>query len=166
MLTSDTAVPSWHEVGRDLPFVFVGSAAAAAGGLGLAAAPLDQSGAARRLAVGGALLDLAAQRLMLRRAGLAAEPYEQGRAAAYDRAARALTAAGALGAAVTGRSRVGSAVAGAALLAGSWCTRFAVFHAGVQSAEDPRYTVVPQRERVEARREAFAQADAARRAAG
>ncbi|MDQ4070679.1 MAG: polysulfide reductase, partial [Actinomycetota bacterium] len=32
---------------------------------------------------------------------------------------------------------------------GSVCTRFAVFHAGRQSAEDPKYTVVPQRRRVD-----------------
>ena len=163
VLTSHSAVPAWHDVGRDLPFLFVGSAAASGGGLGLLAAPLAETRPARRLAVAGAALDLAADRLMRRRAGMTAEPYEQGRAGRYHSAATALTAAGALGAVVTGRSRLGSGLAGAALLAGSWCTRFAVFHAGVQSAEDPRYTVVPQRERVEARREAFVQADATRR---
>ena len=36
--------------------------------------------------------------------------------------------------------------AGAALMAGSACLRFGVFHAGIASTEDPRYTVVPQRE--------------------
>ncbi|MGH9266250.1 MAG: NrfD/PsrC family molybdoenzyme membrane anchor subunit, partial [Acidimicrobiales bacterium] len=45
------------------------------------------------------------------------------------------------------RSRAAAVAAGAALLAGSACTRFAIFHAGVQSAADPRYTVVPQRAR-------------------
>lgn len=34
---------------------------------------------------------------------------------------------------------------GLALLAGSACTRFGVFAAGIASAEDPKYTVVPQR---------------------
>ena len=38
---------------------------------------------------------------------------------------------------------------GLALLAGSACTRFGVFAAGVASAEDPKYTVVPQRERLD-----------------
>ena len=37
VLLADTATPSWHEAHRELPFVFVGSAAAAAGGLGLLA---------------------------------------------------------------------------------------------------------------------------------
>lgn len=50
------------------------------------------------------------------------------------------------------RSRVAAAAAGAALLAGSALTRFAIFEAGLNSAKDPRYTVVPQRQRLEARR--------------
>jgi hypothetical protein len=41
-------------------------------------------------------------------------------------------------------------VAGGCLVAGSVLTRFAIFKAGVVSAEDPKYTVVPQRERVAA----------------
>jgi hypothetical protein len=60
-----------------------------------------------------------------------------------------LTAAGALGALVGRRSRLVSSVAGAALLAGSACTRFGIFEAGQASARDPRYTVVPQRARIE-----------------
>ncbi|MYW06686.1 polysulfide reductase, partial [Streptomyces sp. SID3343] len=36
-------------------------------------------------------------------------------------------------------------------LAGSVCTRFGVFAAGMASAEDPRYTVLPQRERLATR---------------
>jgi hypothetical protein len=47
-----------------------------------------------------------------------------------------------------GRSRGGSALAGAALLAASACTRFSVFAAGRASARDPRYTVEPQRARL------------------
>jgi hypothetical protein len=35
------------------------------------------------------------------------------------------------------------------LLAGSACTRFGIFEAGQASARDPRYTVVPQRARIE-----------------
>jgi hypothetical protein len=35
-----------------------------------------------------------------------------------------------------------------ALLAGSACTRFGIFEAGQASARDPKYTVVPQRERL------------------
>jgi hypothetical protein len=44
--------------------------------------------------------------------------------------------------------RAAAAISGAALLAASACTRFGVFHAGVASADDPKYTVVLQRERL------------------
>jgi hypothetical protein len=41
--------------------------------------------------------------------------------------------------------------AGATLFVGSALTRFGIFAAGVESARDPKYTVVPQRRRLEAR---------------
>ena len=40
-----------------------------------------------------------------------------------------------------------------ALLAASVATRFGIFHGGVASARDPKYTVLPQRDRIR-RREA------------
>jgi hypothetical protein len=46
------------------------------------------------------------------------------------------------------RSRFAAAMSGLTLLAASAVTRFAIFEAGVASAEDPKYTVVPQRERL------------------
>ncbi|GGQ90093.1 NrfD/PsrC family molybdoenzyme membrane anchor subunit [Streptomyces flaveolus] len=149
VLLSDTAVPSWHEGYRELPFVFAGSAATAAAGLALAGVPPAQTGPARRTAVLGAALELGAFRLMKRRMGMVSEPFERGRARGLLRGAEALTAGGAALAAVAGRRRAAAAPAGAALLAGSAALRFGVFHAGVASAEDPRYTVVPQRERLE-----------------
>ncbi len=153
VLAADTAVPAWHDAYRHLPFVFVASAGAAAGGLAMAVVPLADARPARRLAVFGAVLDLAAGEHMRRTLGLTAEPYHQGRAGRFDRWARVLTASGALGAASLGRrSRLVSIASGIALVAGSACTRFAVLHAGVQSAADPRFTVVPQRERLAPRR--------------
>ena len=150
VLLTDTATPSWHDGRREMPFVFVGSAAAAAAGMSLLTVPAGEAGPARRVAVGGAALELAMSRRMESTMGLSAEPMHQGAAGRYLAAARALTAGGALLAA-GGRSRLTSIVAGAALLAGSWCTRFGIFHAGQASANDPRYTVVPQRERAAAR---------------
>jgi hypothetical protein len=41
-----------------------------------------------------------------------------------------------------------AAISGAALLGASLATRWGVFHAGIASARDPRYTVVPQRQRL------------------
>jgi hypothetical protein len=64
------------------------------------------------------------------------------------KAARNLTIAG-VGVAVLGRrSRSLSALAGAALQVGSVLTRFGVFQAGLASANDPKYTVAPQRDRM------------------
>jgi Polysulphide reductase, NrfD len=152
VLLSDTATPSWHEAYRELPFVFVGSASAASGGLGMIGSPVHEAGPARRLAMGGALLELAAEHRMERSMGLAAEPLHQGRAGTLMKASKALTVVGAVGAAFLGsRSRLAAVLSGAALVAGSACTRFAVFEAGQASARDPRYTVVPQRERLERR---------------
>ncbi|WP_371283102.1 hypothetical protein [Streptomyces sp. PAN_FS17] len=68
------------------------------------------------------------------------------------RAARVLTLAGGEGAALlAGRGRSAAVASGLALLAGSACTRFGVFAAGIASAQDPKYVVVPQRARLDAR---------------
>lgn len=84
--------------------------------------------------------------------GETSEVFDGGRAHRYAQAAEGLTAAGLLGATIWGRRhRLGASLAGAALLAGSACARFAIFHAGVQSAEDPRFTVGPQRRRADDR---------------
>jgi len=150
VLLSDTATPTWHDAHRHLPFVFVGSAAAASGGLGMIGAPVHEAGPARRLAIGGALLELAVERRMEQAMGLTAEPLHQGHAGQLMRASKVLTAAGAAGALLLGgRSRTAAAVSGAALMAGSACLRFGFFDAGQDSARDPKYTVVPQRERLE-----------------
>jgi hypothetical protein len=100
------------------------------------------------MALAGAGVEIASTEIMTRRLGLSAEPYSQGRAGKLMLAAKVLTAAGAAGAVLGRRSRIMSAAAGACLVAGSAALRFAVFDAGVQSARDPRYTVIPQRERV------------------
>ncbi|WP_243708591.1 NrfD/PsrC family molybdoenzyme membrane anchor subunit [Actinomadura sp. GC306] len=150
-LAADTAVPSWHDVHRELPLVFAGSATAAAAGMGMIVSPTREAGPMRSAAVFGAALELAAAKTIEYRAGLVAEPYKTGKAGRYMRAGEILTAAGTAGGLLFGgRSRAVSALSGLALLAASACTRFGVFHAGVQSAEDPKYTVVPQRERLAA----------------
>jgi formate-dependent nitrite reductase membrane component NrfD len=148
-LIANTAVPTWHEGHRELPFVFVGSAASAAGGLGMLTAPVAEAGPARRAVIVGSALELAAVKKMERGMGLAAEPLRTGKAGRLLKAAEALTVAGVvLGGILGRRSRVAAALGGVAALAGSACTRFGIFHAGVASAEDPKYTVVPQRKRL------------------
>ncbi|MCO1617823.1 MULTISPECIES: NrfD/PsrC family molybdoenzyme membrane anchor subunit [Micromonospora] len=151
VLLADTAVPSWHEAYPELPAVFAGSALASGAGVGLVAAPCAQAGPARRLAVAGAAMELWGSHRVENRLGLLSEPYTQGTPGKLLRAGRALTAAGVVGALVGRRSRVLSALSGGALIAASVCTRFGIFHGGVASARDPRYTVVPQRERADRR---------------
>jgi len=149
VLIADTAVPAWHESRHELSFVFVGSGAAAAGGLAMLTTPRAETGPARRVAVAGAALDLAASQRMEAHAGLAGETFREGKAGALLRAAKALTTLGGLGAATGGRNRLAAGLSGLALLAGSACTRFGIFEAGRASARDPKYTVAPQRERLE-----------------
>jgi hypothetical protein len=149
VLISDTATPSWHDGYREMPFVFVGSAAAAAGGFGLLAAPIDEAGPARAFAVGGVALEMAAQHRMESSMGMTAEPLHEGKAGMFMKASKAFSAVGAVGALFAGRDRRVAAASGFSLLAASWCTRFGIFHAGQQSAEDPKYTVMPQRERLD-----------------
>ena len=151
VLLSDTAVPAWHEGHRELPFVFTGSAAVAAGGLGLLAAPSGQNPPARNLALAGVAAEAAAFEVMTRRMGMVGEPYFAGRAGAYLRAGQMLSVIGATGALFGRRSRTVSALAGAALIGASAATRWAVFHAGLASAADPKYTVIPQRLRRDGR---------------
>ncbi|MEH1099828.1 NrfD/PsrC family molybdoenzyme membrane anchor subunit [Micromonospora sp. CPCC 205561] len=154
VLLADTAVPSWHEAYPELPTIFAGSALASGAGVGLIAAPAAQAGPARRMAVAGAALELYGSHRVETRLGLLSEPYRVGSAGRLLRAGRALTVIGVAGALLGRRSRRLSALSGAALLGASVATRFGVFHGGVASARDPKYTVVPQRERLARRRAA------------
>ncbi|MEU4570326.1 NrfD/PsrC family molybdoenzyme membrane anchor subunit [Micromonospora sp. NPDC023956] len=151
VLLADTAVPSWHEAWPELPVVFAGSALASGAGVGLVVAPVGQAGPARRMAVAGAAMELVGAHRVETRLGLLSEPYRAGLAGGLLRAGRVLTAAGVVGALLGRRSRVVSAVSGVALLAASVATRFGIFHGGVASARDPKYTVVPQRQRLDRR---------------
>jgi hypothetical protein len=134
-----------------MPFLFVSSAATAAAGLGLVGAPTDETGPARALALFGAAGELTSFELMRRRLGPTAETYSLGRAGRYHQISTALTITGTLTALLGHRHRGASAVSGAVLLAASATTRWSVFHAGIASATDPRYTVEPQRRRLQQR---------------
>ncbi|MEW5812479.1 MAG: NrfD/PsrC family molybdoenzyme membrane anchor subunit [Actinomycetota bacterium] len=156
VLLSQTAVPAWREAHPYLPFVFTGSAAASGAGLGMLAAPVSESAPARRMAVAGAALEVAASRTMERRLGLSAEAYTTGRAHRLRQASEILTVGGAVGAVVSGNRRWAIATSGVALLVGSALQRFGVFEAGVASTQDPKYVVVPQRERLAQRQSSSA----------
>jgi hypothetical protein len=53
--------------------------------------------------------------------------------------------------AVAGRRRPFAVLGGAAIFAASLCQRWSIYSAGTASAADPKYTVAPQRKRLEAR---------------
>lgn len=159
VLLSDTATPAWNSAKRELPFVFVGSAASAAGGLGMIGARFEDAGPARRLAFAGLLGEVAAHHAMERSMGLAAETLHEGTAGRIEHVGKAATGIGGVAALVAelvgrrhrGMGRVLSAAGGIGLMIGSACTRFGIFEAGQASARDPKYTVVPQRERLSPR---------------
>lgn len=147
VLLSDTAVPVWHEARRELPLLFASGAAASAGAAAVLVTPAEARGPARRMMLLGAAGELVNAQVMERRLGELAEPYRTGRAGAYARVAKTATVAGAvLG--LAGRRRPLIGRAGAALvLGGAMAERYAVFRAGFQSAQDPRYTIISQRSR-------------------
>ena len=151
-LLADTAIPVWHEARHELPFLFGSSAAASAGAAAAIAVPPAEAAPARRLAVGGALVENALMVAMEKRLGMIGEPYKQEEAGRYAKLAKACTLGGAGLLALAGRrSRLASIAGGALVLGGEAALRWSVFKAGFQSARDPKYVVVPQRERVNER---------------
>jgi formate-dependent nitrite reductase membrane component NrfD len=148
VLTSDTAIPAWHDAWRELPLIFAGGSAASAGAAAVLVTPARDAGPARRLVAIGTLVELAADRAMEARLGELGEPYKSGKASTPAKAAKGLLAAGAA-LALAGRRRPALGKAGAvASLAGVALTRWSIFKAGFESAGDPRFTVQPQRERL------------------
>lgn len=155
VLLSDTANPTWNAAHRDLPFVFVSSASLAAGGLAMVTTPTRETGPARALAVMGVAGDLLATRYMESRMDpVTVEPLHQGRPGELLKWSERLAVAGGFGALLLGRNRALAAVSGLVLLGASACTRFGILEAGIESTKDPRYTVVPQRNRLNKRRAA------------
>ena len=92
---------------------------------------------------------------MEQRLGVVGEPYKKLPSGRKMKLAKALTLGGVAASTLFGRrSRTMAIASGAALVAASALTRFAIFEAGLASAEDPAYTVTPQRERAEQRHDA------------
>jgi formate-dependent nitrite reductase membrane component NrfD len=148
VLIADTAVPTWHSAGNELPMLFASSAAASAGGLASMVTPHEDAGPARRLAVGGLAVELGTAILMRRRLGPLAAPYRQGQARSFGALSGASGIAGALLLGLGGRRRALAAAGGALLVASSAFQRFSVYRAGIESARDPGYAVAQQRARI------------------
>lgn len=158
-LVTHSAIPAWSEARREMPFVFAASATASAAGAALLTVPANEAEPARHLGIAAAIAEEGVTALLHKRLGPLADSYEQGKAGAFGRTARALNAVGALALAVSDEAfphkldkrprRALSAAGGALLLASSVCKRWSVFKAGFQSAEDPTQVVHTQRERAE-----------------
>jgi formate-dependent nitrite reductase membrane component NrfD len=148
-LLADTAIPVWHDARKELPWLFGASAAASAGAVTTMFLPPYESGPARRLAVAGVAAELGVMEAMHHRLGFVGEVYKKEAAGKLARTSKVLTAAGAALLATRGSRSRGAAVTGSALvLAGELALRWSVFRAGFQSARDPRYTVIPQKQRL------------------
>lgn len=135
VLLGNTSVPVWHGGRRELPFLFATGAAASAAGLGVVLTPPAEAGPARRLAVATALGEIAIGELMRHRLGGLGGVYTAGPAAAYRRASAALMVTGAALLAFGGRRRPLAVAGGLCVLGGAATERFAVWRAGVESAE-------------------------------
>jgi len=119
-LIANTAVPVWHEVRRELPFVFGAGAALSAGAAALIATPTEHAAPARRLALGAAVAELALEELMEKRIGEHAKPYQEKLPKRFKRLSQGAIAAGATLLAVRGsRSRAAATAAGALLGTGA-----------------------------------------------
>jgi formate-dependent nitrite reductase membrane component NrfD len=147
-LIADTAVPVWHEAALELPLVFASTSVATAGAASLLLNPPAENAMARSLAIGGAIASAAGTTVMERRLGELAEPYHSESSGAV---AKALLATGAATLALGGRKRLFASVGGAAILTGGFLERWSIFKAGEASATDPKYTVGPQRQRLDRR---------------
>jgi len=149
-LIANTAIPVWNEARDELPWVFGASAAASAGAAAAIFTPTASAGPARRAAIAGVVAELWLMEAMERRLGFVGEVYRVGEAGRFRRLTKACAVAGAGLIAWKGmRSRAATVAGSALVLSGELALRWSVFKAGFQSARDPRYTVLPQKERLE-----------------
>jgi Polysulphide reductase, NrfD len=164
-LLGNTSVPVWHHARHELPFVFAASAAMSAGAAAVALGPVEETAAARRLALGGAAAEQAVTFLMQRRlkAVGVGEAYRKGTPGLLTRAAGSLSVAGAAVVALgASRSRPAAIAGGGLLCAAALTERWSVFRAGFASAAHPLDTVAPQRARIDAGESAGASRSQAR----
>jgi DMSO reductase anchor subunit len=148
-LISDTAIPVWHEARALLPAVFVGGAAASAGGVAVAVVAPEDAAPARRLAIAGAVAELVLKEVMEKRLGDLEASYKAPVPHRFTMLARLGLAGGLAALVARGRSdRRAAVLAGGLLNAGALAARWSIFKAGFVSAARPEDTVGPQRARI------------------
>ncbi len=146
-LVTNTAVPAWHGSRRLLPFVFGSGAALSAGAAAVAVTPPSRARAARRLALGAAMLEGPLMELTALRLGECGKVYRHGRPGLFANVRRGCTIAGsALLFRRGASSRLAAAASGALLCGGVLATRRSVYEAGFASVRDPKYVIAPQRQ--------------------
>ncbi len=127
------------------PRVFAATSASTAGGLAMIFTPVADAKAARRLALlGGIGVVMALRRLREELGSFQHEAYEIGEAGRLSHLARLLNVTGSVCTLFAGRNARVAKFAGAILLAAGLAERFAVYHAGRISAEDPKFTIESQ----------------------
>jgi hypothetical protein len=134
VLLGQTSVPAWARARRVLPALFAASSAATAGGLACIVTPPRRARGARRLAIGGALAEVALARGTAGAAGDHERAYRTGPAGMWARGAEAFGVSGAVLLGLMGRRRWAAVAGGVALVSGSLCTRVAIWRAGPASA--------------------------------
>lgn len=155
VLLSDTANPVWNAARKHLAYVFVSSASLASAGLAMVTTPKSETLPARVLAIAGVVGDVVAMRIMKNGMHpLEREPLESGEPGRKLHLAEWLAIGGGVGTLLAGRSRVVAVLSGLSLLGASTLTRFGVLEAGLESVEDPKYVIEPQKARLAARRAA------------
>jgi hypothetical protein len=156
-LVANTAVPAWHEARATLPFVFGAGAGLSAGAAAVITTPPDKAATARRLALAGAVTEIAAKEVMERRLGDTGKAYKQGAAARFGSLGQTCLLGGSVLLSRRGSSSwSAAAAAGTLLLGGALSARWSVFKAGFNSVADPRYVIAAQRESIDSGRRAGA----------
>jgi hypothetical protein len=133
-LLSTTATPVWYRARRHLPFLFAAGSAASAGAAATLFTPRREAGMAARLAIGGALAEVAVGKLMERSLGEHAKPYHDGEASHFSKLALPLVGLGAAAMLAGRRSRLATLAGATSILTGSLLERLAVWQAGTDSA--------------------------------
>ncbi|MBV9719443.1 MAG: polysulfide reductase NrfD [Candidatus Eremiobacteraeota bacterium] len=145
VLIGDTVMPAWHRAGTALPVLFAATSASTAGGLGMCTIPAADAKPARRLAFLGALgVPIALERLRHQLGPVQFEAYERGKAGQLSHLARLCNLTGLLCTLFAKRNERIARFAGVMLLAAGLAERFAVYHAGKISAEDPAFTIAAE----------------------
>jgi formate-dependent nitrite reductase membrane component NrfD len=150
VLLSNTAIPVWQETRRTLPGLFYASAASSAASI-LEVTNLGdrEERVVHRFGVAAKASELVAAAAVEREAAQVERvkrPLSEGVSGLLWQTAKAMTAASLVVSLLPGRSRMKRWASALLGTGGAVAVRFAVFHAGKASAQDPRATFQQQRE--------------------